>query len=101
MLRKDSLRVARFITLTGRTRAERMFWRFGILISAFGALVAIASQLGTIAALLTVSAWRSAAGGTSLAFHVVTTILVGYLVNGFIRALREPLDTGLPGGPRP
>lgn len=95
-----SLSTARFITRTGSSRVESVFWVVGALKAAFGAAIIIASKLGDVAGILTLQRWRSTAevielGGALLALH-----LVGHMFLGLVKAVREEIRWVRRGGDR-
>lgn len=96
-----SLFAARFITRTGSSRVESVFWIVGASTAAFGAAIIIASKLGDVAGILTLQRWRSTSemlelGGTLLAIY-----LVGHIFLGLVRAVREESRWIRHGGDRP
>ena len=86
-----SARAGRFISDNGTTRAERMFWRAGAVIAAFGAAIAFFSEVIGILDRINL-AYKL---GIVAPFAIIGRITAVYLLYRFIiavaRIIREPL----------
>ena len=96
-----ALSIARFITRTGKSRGEAVFWIVGAAIAAFGAAIVIASKLGDLAGLITLRRWRSGADFLEIGIALVVIYLVGHLFVGLVRAIRQEARWVRRGGDRP
>lgn len=90
VISKLSLAVARFITQMGSTRAETCFWRVGAGISALGAAIVLAGELGTIAFLLTISGSMGFKGWGHLLLHAGGAFILAHFIVAIVRGIREP-----------
>lgn len=95
-----SLSTARFITRTGSSRVESVFWVVGASTAAFGAAIIIASKLGDVAGVLTLQRWRSTAEVIELGGHLLALYLVGHIFLGLVKAVREEIRWIRRGGER-
>jgi hypothetical protein len=85
-----SLTVARFLTQMGSSRTESYFWRTGAAISAIGTAIVIATELGTIAFLLTIPSNMNLQGWGSLLLHAAFVFVLIHFIIGIVRGIREP-----------
>lgn len=83
-----ALSAARFITRTGSSRVESVFWVVGACVAAFGAAIVIASKLGDVAGIVTLQRWRSTAELLELGGALIILYLVGHVCVGLVRAIR-------------
>ena len=95
-----SLSAARFITRTGSSRVESVFWVVGASTAAFGAAVIIASKLGDVAGILTLQRWQSTAEMLDLGGAMLAIYLVGHIFLGLVKAVREEIRWIRRGGDR-
>lgn len=95
-----SLSAARFITRTGSSRVESVFWVVGASTAAFGAAVIIASKLGDVAGILTLQRWQSTAEMLDLGGAMLAIYLVGHIFLGLAKAVREEVRWIRRGGDR-
>jgi len=95
-----SLSTARFITRTGSSRVESVFWVVGASTAAFGAAIIIASKLGDVAGILTLQRWRSTADALELGGDLLALYLAGHIFLGLVKAVREELRWVRRGGDR-
>ena len=95
-----SLSTARFITRTGSSRVESVFWVVGASTAAFGAAIIIASKLGDVVGILSWQRWRSTPGMIELGGALLALYLVGHIFLGLVKAVREELRWIRRGGDR-
>lgn len=95
-----SLATARFITRTGSSRIESVFWVVGASTAAFGAAIIIASKLGDVAGILTLQRWRSSSELIELGWALLALYLVGHIFVGLAKAVREEVRWIRHGGDR-
>lgn len=95
-----SLSTARFITRTGSSRVESVFWVVGASTAAFGAAIIIASKLGDVAGILTLQRWRSTADALELGGDLLALYLVGHIFLGLVKAVLEEIRWIRRGGDR-
>ncbi len=95
-----SLKIARFITRTGKSRGEAVFWIVGASVAAFGAAIVIASKLGDLAGILTLQRWKSSTQLLELGMAIAVIYLVGHVFVGLVRAVREEARWVRRGGDR-
>lgn len=96
-----SLKIARFITRTGKSRGEAVFWIVGASLSAFGAAIVVASKLGELAGILTLQRWQTSTELLELGMAIAVIYLVGHVFVGLVRAVREEARWVRRGGDRP
>lgn len=100
-LSTTSLKIARFITRTGKSRGEAVFWIVGAIVAAFGAAIVVASKLGDLAGILTLQRWQSSTELLELGMAIAVIYLVGHVFVGLVRAALEEARWVRRGGDRP
>ena len=95
-----SLSTARFITRTGSSRVESVFWVVGASTAAFGAAIIVASKLGDVAGILTLQRWRSTPDMLELGGALLALYLAGHIFLGLVKAVREEVRWVRRGGDR-
>lgn len=95
-----ALSAARFITRTGSSRVESVFWVVGACVAAFGTGMVIASKLGDIAGVITLQRWRSTSEVLELGGALIVVYLVGHVFVGLVRAIRAEVRWIRHGGDR-
>lgn len=95
-----ALSAARFLTRSGSSRVESVFWVVGASVAAFGAAIVIASRLGDVAGIVTLQRWRSTAELLEIGGALLTLYLVGHIFVGLARAIRDEIRWIRRGGER-